>query len=96
MGHIAFLLPGSPGALFTGDSLFIGGIGKLFEGPDAVNMTNTLSRFRSLPVDTRVYPGHEYTVQNLYFAAWLEPENISLQQKLRWAEAQRQVYIVFI
>ncbi|KAG6002079.1 hypothetical protein E4U21_003481 [Claviceps maximensis] len=55
-------------AVFTGDTLFIGGCGKFFEG-DAAEMHEALNtRLASLPDDTVVYPGHEYTKSNVKFA----------------------------
>ncbi|CAG8489681.1 7809_t:CDS:1 [Acaulospora colombiana] len=44
----------------------------------------------SLPDDTKVYCGHEYTASNLKFAASVEPENEALQEKIKWASQQRQ------
>ncbi len=43
----------------------------------------------ALPPDTQVYVGHEYTVNNLRFAATVEPENADIRQKLAWAQEQR-------
>jgi hydroxyacylglutathione hydrolase len=56
------------GALFTGDTLFLAGCGRLFEGT-AAQMWHSLQRLRALPDDTLVYCGHEYTRKNLGFAA---------------------------
>jgi hydroxyacylglutathione hydrolase len=61
-------------AVFTGDTLFCAGCGRLFEGTPA-QMHDSLSRLRELPGDTRVYCGHEYTENNLRFAAHVEPSN---------------------
>ena len=58
--------------MFTGDTLFCAGCGRIFEGtPD--QMHASLERLRALPADTRVYCGHEYTENNLRFAAHVEP-----------------------
>ncbi|KAG5983153.1 hypothetical protein E4U54_006279, partial [Claviceps lovelessii] len=55
-------------AVFTGDTLFISGCGKFFEG-NAAEMHEALNkRLASLPDDTVVYPGHEYTKSNVKFA----------------------------
>jgi hydroxyacylglutathione hydrolase len=59
-------------AVFTGDTLFLGGCGRLFEGTPPL-MHASLQRLAGLPGQTRVYPGHEYTAKNLAFAERLEP-----------------------
>ncbi len=64
LGAIAFVFPD---AVFTGDTLFLAGCGRLFEGTPAV-MVESLAKLRALPDATRVYGGHEYTVNNLKFA----------------------------
>lgn len=61
-------------AVFTGDTLFGGGCGRLFEG-DAAMMHASLGKLSALPPETRVYFGHEYTASNLKFAAAVEPDN---------------------
>ncbi|EFO26248.1 hydroxyacylglutathione hydrolase [Loa loa] len=75
--------------VFTGDTLFIGGCGRFFEG-NATDMDSALNeKLGSLPNDTMVYCGHEYTVENLKFAHSVEPENDEITKKLAWAEEQR-------
>lgn len=86
-GHIAYHF-GREGAVFTGDTLFAAGCGRLFEG-DPAQMMDSLGRLSALPDDTRVYCGHEYTVRNLEFAATLEPGNRAIADKLAWARARR-------
>ncbi len=86
-GHIALHFPQEK-AVFTGDTLFVAGCGRLFEGT-AADMHNNMVKLMSLPDDTRVYCGHEYTVKNLQFALTLEPSNAKLQAKLQWAQDQR-------
>ncbi len=86
-GHIAYYFPREK-AVFTGDTLFAGGCGRLFEG-DAAMMIRSLSKLSVLPDDTSVYFGHEYTEKNLRFALTLEPDNAALQEKYAWAVAQR-------
>jgi hydroxyacylglutathione hydrolase len=71
LSHIAFW---GHGALFCGDTLFSAGCGRLFEGT-ATQMSTSLNRLRSLPPDTRVFCGHEYTAANLRFALAVEPAN---------------------
>jgi hydroxyacylglutathione hydrolase len=68
-------------AVFTGDTLFCGGCGRLFEG-SAAEMWSSLKLLRSLPEDTRVYCGHEYTIESLEFAAHIEPENADVAARL--------------
>jgi hydroxyacylglutathione hydrolase len=61
--------PSAPesGALFTGDTLFTGGIGAFFEG-NAAQMCRAMEICRGLPPSTCVYPGHEYTVNFIKFS----------------------------
>ncbi len=73
--HIAYY---APGELYCGDTLFIGGCGRLFEGTPQ-QMHASLSKIRALPDDTQVYCAHEYTLDNLEFATWVEPDNAALQ-----------------
>jgi hydroxyacylglutathione hydrolase len=86
-GHVAYHFPAER-AVFTGDTLFAGGCGRLFEG-DAAQMMASLGRLAGLPDETRVYCGHEYTEKNLRFAAMLEPGNRPLREKLARVEALR-------
>ena len=86
-GHVAYYFD-REGAVFTGDTLFAGGCGRLFEG-DAAMMIGSLSKLKALPDETRVYFGHEYTEKNLRFALTLEPNNAALQRKHLWALAQQ-------
>lgn len=76
-GHISFYFPRS-GAIFTGDTLFSLSCGKLFEGTPE-QMHSSLTKITSLPDDTDVYCGHEYTLSNSKFALSIEPENEALQ-----------------
>ena len=62
------------GILFTGDTLFVGGCGKLFEC-DAGTMWNSLRKLADLPEDTKIYCGHDYTLENYKFALQEEPNN---------------------
>jgi hydroxyacylglutathione hydrolase len=90
-GHVLFLAGGdsSPRALFSGDTLFIGGCGRFFEGT-AQQMYHALVEVcAQLPHDTQVWCGHEYTVKNLQFAQSVEKDNQDLQTKLKWAEERR-------
>lgn len=64
--------------LFTGDTLFIGGCGRFFEG-NAQQMLNAMNLIKSLPDNTQIYCGHEYTVSNLKFALSVENSNEDLK-----------------
>ncbi|XP_041000839.1 hydroxyacylglutathione hydrolase 2, mitochondrial-like isoform X2 [Juglans microcarpa x Juglans regia] len=76
-GHISFYFPGS-GAIFTGDTLFSLSCGKLFEGTPE-QMLSSLQKIVSLPDDTNIYCGHEYTLSNSKFALSIEPQNEALK-----------------
>jgi hydroxyacylglutathione hydrolase len=86
LDHIAFY---QPGRLFCGDTLFSAGCGRVFEG-SFEQMWQSLDKIRQLPDDTLVYCAHEYTLDNLGFAKWVEPDNPELLQRdaecLRLAE----------
>jgi len=75
-------------AVFTGDTLFLSGCGRLFEGSPA-DMNASLSQLAQLPSSTQVYCGHEYTVSNLKFAAALEPQNKEIAERLSQASELR-------
>lgn len=77
-----------PGAVFTGDTLFAGGCGRVFEGTPE-QMTASLDKLAALPSATRVYCGHEYTASNLAFAAAVEPDNQALADRRREVDALR-------
>jgi hydroxyacylglutathione hydrolase len=74
--------------VFTGDTLFIAGCGRLFEGT-ATDMHNNMVKLMALPDDTCIYCGHEYTEKNLRFALTLEPSNTKVQEKLQWTREMR-------
>ena len=84
-GHLAYYFAGG-GAVFTGDTLFAGGCGRLFEG-EASQMMSSLAKLSALPEGTLVYCGHEYTRKNLEFAAMLEPANEALSERRREVDA---------
>jgi hydroxyacylglutathione hydrolase len=75
-GHIALFFDDDR-ALFSGDTLFALGCGRLFEGT-AAEMWRSLVKLRALPGETRVYCGHEYTQSNCRFALSVEPGNAAL------------------
>ncbi|MBK1735692.1 hydroxyacylglutathione hydrolase [Halorhodospira abdelmalekii] len=84
-GHLAYLWRG---LLFSGDSLFAGCCGRLFEG-SAAQMHASLQRLAALPEATQLCCGHEYTVKNLEFACRIEPDNARLQARLAHARELR-------
>lgn len=71
LGAISYVIDG---CVFTGDTLFGAGCGRVFEGTMEM-MHASLQKLGALPGDTRVYFGHEYTAANLKFAAHVEPDN---------------------
>jgi hydroxyacylglutathione hydrolase len=83
-GHVAYYFPKLE-SVFTGDTLFVGGCGRVFEGK-ADTMVASLAKLAGLPDSTKVYCGHEYTEKNLRFALTLEPENQALKRKHEWAK----------
>jgi hydroxyacylglutathione hydrolase len=78
--HIAFFFE-KDRAVFTGDTLFAMGCGRLFEGT-ADQMWTSLSKLMTLPNDVRVYCGHEYTEANGRFALTVEPHNSDLVARM--------------
>jgi len=78
--HICFYLK-DHNAVFTGDTLFLGGCGRLFEGNPA-EMWNSLVKLRNLPPETRVFPGHDYTRDNLEFCRSVMPDSIAIIKRL--------------
>ncbi|WP_462163775.1 hydroxyacylglutathione hydrolase [Pseudoalteromonas xiamenensis] len=64
---------------FTGDTLFHGGCGRLFEGT-ATQMWQSLTKLADLPDSTLIYCTHEYTQANLGFALSVEPDNTDLHR----------------
>ena len=67
-------------SVFTGDTLFSFGCGRLFEG-SYLEMVNSLKKIRSLPLKTKIFCGHEYTINNLKFCMELDKNNSELKEK---------------
>lgn len=86
LGAIAFLTEGN---LFSGDTLFLAGCGRVFEGTMEM-MSTSLAKLRALPRTTKVWCGHEYTVNNLRFAKSVEPDNPAIDRALEEAVAARE------
>mmetsp|Transcript_16779 Transcript_16779/g.28322 ORF Transcript_16779/g.28322 Transcript_16779/m.28322 type:complete len:540 (+) Transcript_16779:297-1916(+) len=96
-GHVVFVVygpvPDSEGnapvekaeGLFSGDTLFIGGVGAFFHG-NAADMDRALHhKLGFIPDAALVFAGHEYTVENTRFAKWLEPQNAEVALRAAWA-----------
>ena len=79
-GHIAFHFFKEK-KIFTGDTLFSLGCGKIFEGTHK-QMFYSLKKIKDLPKDTEIFCGHEYTLQNSNFCLVEDPENQKLKQKI--------------
>ena len=93
-GHTAtsvcYFVTGSPlesPVLFTGDTLFVCGCGRMFEC-DGQTMFESLQALATLPDEALVYPGHDYTEENVQFSLLFKPENYQLQEKLKLVRSQ--------
>ena len=86
-GHIAYVAAEQQW-LFCGDTLFAGGCGRLFEGTPA-QMSASLAKLAALPDATQVYCAHEYTMANLRFARAVDPENVTLVERIEREQAKR-------
>ncbi len=80
--------PGEPAALFCGDTLFIGGCGRVLEG-DYGQLWQSLQQLALWPDDTNIYCGHEYTEDNLRFAVQHDPGNRVFRKRLHEVTAMR-------
>ena len=78
-GHVAFYFKDEK-IIFTGDTLFSLGCGKVFEGTNK-QMFNSLNKLKSFPINTKIYFGHEYTKKNLDFCLKYDQENKLLKKK---------------
>jgi hydroxyacylglutathione hydrolase len=86
LGAVAYVVDD---AVFTGDTLFLAGCGRLFEGTPAMMFRSLNEVLGSLDPKMRVFCGHEYTLSNLAFAASVEPGNAKVTERLAKARAQR-------
>lgn len=82
--HLAYL---GADSLFCGDTLFAAGCGRVFDGTYE-QLAHSLERLAALPADTQCYCAHEYTLANLGFAQWVEPDSTALAARLH-ADQQR-------
>lgn len=88
LDHIAYLVKGDTPQLFCGDTLFLAGCGRLFEG-SADQMLQAMDYFASLPDSTEVYCTHEYSLANLAFAKATDPANSVIDQTITRCEQLR-------
>ena len=87
LGHICFYFF-DENLLFTGDTLFSLGCGRIFEGTYE-QMYDSLNKLKSLPKETKIYCGHEYTLNNSKFCLEHDSENSSLLKKIEFIKKQR-------
>mmetsp|Transcript_28619 Transcript_28619/g.48045 ORF Transcript_28619/g.48045 Transcript_28619/m.48045 type:complete len:260 (-) Transcript_28619:438-1217(-) len=91
-GHISFYMEDDSTdqrAVFTGDCLFVGGVGKFFEGTGADMYPSLYEKLGKLPPDTLIYCGHEYTLSNYKFAVSIDPTNKRLLDEVARAQQLR-------
>ncbi|OTG66021.1 hydroxyacylglutathione hydrolase [Acinetobacter silvestris] len=87
LGHIVYFIDKLE-TLFSGDTLFAMGCGRLFEGT-ATQMYHSLNRLAALPPQTKVYCTHEYTLANAQFALHVEPDNLAIQNRAQHIQLLR-------
>lgn len=85
LSHLAYT---GAGLLFSGDTLFSLGCGRMFEGSPP-QMLASLQRLAALPAATQVCCGHEYTLSNARFALHVDPANEALQRRHQEVQAMR-------
>ncbi|XP_067647846.1 hydroxyacylglutathione hydrolase, mitochondrial-like isoform X2 [Eurosta solidaginis] len=90
-GHICYFVeaPNNERAVFTGDTLFQGGCGRFFEGTPDQMYSALIEKLSALPDDTKVFCGHEYTLQNMAYARHVEPQNERILKRIEWAKLRR-------
>ena len=86
-GALSYYLPLDQ-LLFTGDTLFSLGCGRLFEGSPS-QMFASLKKLAGLPDETHIYCGHEYTEQNGRFALTIDGGNEALRARMATVTALR-------
>lgn len=74
---------------FAGDTLFLGGCGRFFEGTAEQMHKALIEILGNLPDHTKVFCGHEYSLANLKFGAHVEPDNEEIKKKIEWSKTQR-------
>lgn len=86
IGSVCYLLENH---LFSGDTLFGGGCGRVFEGTYEQMYSSLMNRLVLLPGDIKVYFGHEYTLANLLFAQFVEHDSESVNSRYEAVKQQR-------
>ena len=86
LGHICFYFY-KENSVFTGDTLFSLGCGRIFEGTYS-QMFDSLMKLKRLPEDTKVYCGHEYTKKNSDFCLTHDANNNNLKTKIHLIDAK--------
>lgn len=89
-GAICYYLRNS-NIIFTGDTLFSLGCGRLFEGTPE-QMHNSLCRIAALPDETQIYCGHEYTLANARFCEHVAPDNNDLKERIHEVRTLRSIH----
>ncbi|MFW1677833.1 hydroxyacylglutathione hydrolase [Pontibacter sp. JAM-7] len=89
LDHICYFKPGAVPQLFCGDTLFLAGCGRLFEGTPE-QMLTAMNYFQHLPEQTEVYCTHEYSMANLKFATAVEPNNNAIHTITEHCDELRQ------
>jgi hydroxyacylglutathione hydrolase len=84
--HVAYFFAGDTPHLFSGDTVFGGTIGNLFEGTPEV-MFESIQKIRALPLETRIWCAHEYTLQYVRESARIDPNNKLLAERLQALES---------
>lgn len=89
--HISYFIhpKDSQPLLFCGDTLFAAGCGRLFDG-SIEQLFQSLQKIAQLPDDTLIYCAHEYTLDNIRFALFIEPDNAILHTRQLQATQKRQ------
>ena len=80
LGHICFYFY-KENSVFTGDTLFSLGCGRIFEGTNS-QMFNSLKKIKELPLETKIFCGHEYTLNNSKFCISHDKDNKKLKSKI--------------
>ena len=95
LGHVVYFSDDTKNTpwLLSGDTLFAGGCGRIFEG-SAEQMYASLSKLAALPDTTLVYCTHEYTLSNLLFAVAVEPGNAELAKRLLEVQQLREQHLI--
>jgi hydroxyacylglutathione hydrolase len=99
IGHVMYVVSmknnSNPGdaAVFSGDHLFVGGCGAMFEG-SLTSMRMSMDKLKQdIDMDSRIYCGHEYSLQLLYAAQMIEPNNYAVDEKLEWVRERRRQHL---